>query len=177
MAVSEDMYEGQRQSIKVDQSHPTRSLPRLTSQEQMFVAAMNAGASVAEASRRCGITYSMGQKWKNREEIIAARDHYDEEFRRDILPHVQFNKDDAHHMYMEAYRGSANATEMVKAMDSLVKLHRLNEPEKAAEEKEINTLKQLEKQSVAALLKLAGYDASMLSPDDIAEGDFTDVES
>lgn len=175
MAVNQAIYEGQLSSMEVDQTLPSSPLPRLTAQERMFVAAINAGASVAEASRRAGISENTGRKWRDREDILMARDHYLREFERDVLPNVRFTKDDAHHMYMEAYRNSANATEQIKATDSLVKLHDLNAKQERPEEKEINSTKQLEKMSVQELLKLAEWKMNSLTPDDIAEGDFQDV--
>jgi transcriptional regulator with XRE-family HTH domain len=175
MPINEELYEGQRQSIRTDQAISTNPLPKLTAQEQMLVAALNAGASIAEAARRAGMSPQTASKWlKNREDLQQAMTHYRDEFQRDILPNVVFTKDDAHHMYMTAYRNSANATEQIKATDSLVKLHRLNEPEKREAEKEVNTAKQLEHYSVNELLKLAGYKLSSLNPEDIEDGEVTD---
>lgn len=174
MAINEELYEGQRQSIRTDQAISTNPLPRFTAQEQMLVAAMNAGASVTEAARRAGMTPAKAKKWLEREDIQQALAHYQDEFQQDILPHVTFTRDDAHHMYMTAYRNSANATEQIKATDSLVKLHRINEPENPREEKEVNTVKQLEHMSVEQLLKLAGYKLSGLNPEDIEEAEVSD---
>lgn len=174
MAMNEELYEGQRQSIRTDQAISTNPLPRFTAQEQMLVAAHNAGASVAEAARRAGMSPGMAKKCLEREDIQQALAHYQAEFQRDILPHVTFTRDDAHHMYMTAYRNSANATEQIKATDSLVKLHRLGEAEKAPEEKEVNHAKHLEHMSVNQLLKLAGYKLTGLNPDDIEDGEVSE---
>jgi len=174
MAINQELYEGQAMNIRNDQLISTCPVPRLTSQEQMLVAAINAGASVTEASRRSGFSVLMAKKTLAREDIQQSLNHYQDEFARDILPHVTFNKDDAHHMYMTAYRGSANATEQIKATDSLVKLHRLSEPDKAPEEKEVNNSKQFEGMSVNELLKLAGYKLTGLNPEDVEDAEVTD---
>ena len=174
MAVNEELFEGQRQSINVDQSLPTNPLPRLTSQEQMVVAAINAGASRKEAARRAGISPSTVSKWLEREDINQALNHYRDEFQQDVLPNVTFTRDDAHHMYMTAYRNSANATEQIKATDSLVKLHGVGKENEKAQEKEINSHKQLEDMPVTELLKLAGYKLASLNPENIEDGEVID---
>lgn len=174
MAMNEELYEGQRHSIRTDQAVSTNPLPRFTAQEQMLIAAHNAGASISEAARRAGMGFTTAKKWLEREDIQQALAHYLDEFQRDVLPHVTFTRDDAHHMYMNAYRNSANATEQVKATDSLVKLHRINDPETQKPEREVNTAKQLEHLSVEQLLKLADYKLSGLNPEDI--DDIEDVE-
>ena len=174
MAINEELYEGQKQSIRTDQAISTNPLPRLTAQEQMLVAAMNAGASVTEAARRAGMTPAKAKKWLEREDLQQALGHYRDEFERDILPNVVFNRDDAHHMYMSAYRQSGNATEMIKATDSLVKLHRLNEPEARAPERELNSSKQLEHLTIHELLKLADYKIASLNPEDIEDAEVGD---
>lgn len=175
MAINQELYDGQVKNIRNDQLITTQQTPRLTSQEQMLVAATNAGASITEAARRCGLSPLMAKRALEREDVQQSLHHYQEEFARDILPRVKFDRDDAHHMYMTAYRGSANATEQIKATDSLVKLHRLNEPEKKAEEKEINTSKQFEGMSVNQLLKLAGYKLTGLNPEDIEDVEDAEV--
>lgn len=179
MAVNEELYEGQQHSMAVDQRTPHSPAPRLTSQEQMFVAALNSGASKAEAGRRCGISLTAVNTWLKREDIQQAREIYLREFEHDILPNVKFTKDDAHHMYMEAYRNSGNATEQIKATDSLVKLHGLDKPEQSREEKEINTTRQLENMSAAELLKVAGYELTSLTADDedIEDAEFSDDDA
>lgn len=175
MAINEELYEGQRQSIRTDQALATAPLPQLTSQEQMLVAAINAGASVSEAARRAGMSAQTASKWlKNREDLQQAMAHYRDEFSRDIAPHVVFTKDDAHHMYMTAYRNSANATEQIKATDALVKLHRVIEEDAPKPEREINAAKQLEGKSAQELLKIAGYALASLSPEGIEDGEVTD---
>ena len=78
------------------------------------------------------------------------------------------------HFLIVKTRNSANATEQIKATDSLVKLHRINEPEKREAEKEVNTAKQLEHLSVNELLKLAGYKLSGLNPEDIEDAEVAD---
>lgn len=171
MAVNEELFEGQRQSIEVDQSLPSNPLPRLTAQERLVVAAINAGASNTEAARRSGLTAHRVAKLLEREDIAQALSHYSAEFQRDILPNVVFTRDDAHHMYMTAYRNSANATEQVKATDALVKLHGLTKENDKPQEREINSHKQLEDMPVQRLLELAGYKLAGLNPENVEEGE------
>ena len=166
MAVDPELIEGQRRSIETDQRLPNNPLPELTSQEQMFVAASVSGASAKEASKRAGIAEQTGRKWlKDREDIQQAVQYYRGEFKSEILPRIKFDAEDAHHMYMEAFRNSGNATEQVKATDSLVKLHGLTERDNKPEEKEVNSAKQLENKSARELLRLANMKLDSLSPD------------
>lgn len=79
---------------------------------------------------------------------------------------VEFTRDMAALMYLEAHRKAANATEEIKATDSLVKLYGLAAPEKH-ELKVTVTPDQVKDLSDDELLKLAGSDL-ILAPEDYA---------
>ena len=177
MPVNEDIFEAQRENIANDAkgSHPAPV--KLNAQEQMLVAAIVSGASLTEASRRTGIHPATGKRWLEMDHIKTAIDHYNTEFAQDVLPRVRFTKEDAHHMYMTAYRNSANATEQVKATDALVKLHRINEPERPDDSKDIRSFKQLENMSREQLLKLANLGLETLLPTgDTIEGEYDEAD-
>lgn len=166
--MNEQIFEGERTSIRVEVAQ-NAAFPRLNPQEQMVCAAILAGASVAEASRRAGTDSKKAHALLKQPHIQAYLDHKRAQFERDVLPHVSFTLEDAHHMYMTAYRNSGNATEQVKATDALVKLHRIGD--KPAE-KEINPTKmsatQLANVDTATLLRLAQIGLESIHP---VEGD------
>lgn len=177
MAVIEDLYQAQQQNIRNDVLDPHSELPKLTVQEQMFVACRIAGGNVTEASRRAGIAQTTGFIWEKKPHIAQAINHYTHEFATEIAPRVRFTKEDAHHMYMTAYRNAANATEQIKATDSLVKLHRLNEPEhtELRDLKDIRSPRQLEQLSRRELLRLANLGLDSLTPDgETLDGEYDD---
>lgn len=94
---------------------------------------------------------------------------YQMELRRTSLlaaAKVEFTRDMAALMYLEAHRKSANATEEIKATDSLVKLFGLAAPEKHELKVQV-TAEQVKELSDAELLKLAGSDL-ILDPEDYA---------
>ena len=166
MAVDPEHIDAQHRYIETDQRLPNNTLPELTSQEQMFVAASVSGATIRESAKRAGITETTAHNWlKRREDIQQAVKYYRGEFKSEILPRIKFDTEDAHHMYMEAFRNSGNATEQIKATDSLVKLHGLTDQRNKSEEKEVNSTKQLENKSAKELLRLANMKLDSLSPD------------
>lgn len=79
---------------------------------------------------------------------------------------LEFTKDDATRLYLEAHAKSATATEEIKAVDSLVKLHGLAEPEKVRVE--FTTREQLREADDTQLMELAGT-SILLSPEDYCE--------
>lgn len=137
----------------------------------MIAAALNAGASPNEAARRAGMTLDQVKVLMEREDFQVVQRHYADEFARDVLPRVKFGREDAHHMYMTAFRNAANATEQIKATDSLVKLHRIDKEPDVAPEKEINNHRQLENMSVEELLRIAGYKLASLNPEGIEDAE------
>lgn len=80
-----------------------------------------------------------------------------EEIRRQSIRagvQVMFTKDDAALMYLEAHAKAKDATEEIKAVDSLVKLYGLAEPEKR--ELTVTSREQLKELDDNALMALAG---------------------
>jgi hypothetical protein len=67
---------------------------------------------------------------------------------------ANFSRDDATRLYLEAHARAANATEEIKAVDSLVKLHGLAEPEKR--EVKVTRRDQLQELDDDALMELTG---------------------
>lgn len=93
---------------------------------------------------------------------------------RHSLPRVNFGVEQAHMMYMKAYHNAGTAMEMVRATDSLVKLHRLNEAPVVETPKTV-TARQLADLPVAELMRLAGLNVDSLTPGHI-EGEFEELE-
>ena len=67
---------------------------------------------------------------------------------------IEFTKDDATSLYLEAHATSETAAEKIRAVDSLVKLHGLATPEKV--EVQITSRSQMDALDDEALLKLTG---------------------
>jgi hypothetical protein len=81
---------------------------------------------------------------------------------------VQFTRDDAALMYLEAHAKSANATEEIKAIDSLVNLFGLKEPEK--KEVTVRGRAELQELSDKDLMDLAGQEI-LLDPSQYKRSD------
>ena len=160
-------------SIDADERTGALDLPRITSQQKMFVAALVGGLSTRSAAEQAGCSYDTGLKWARDEVIRAYRDRYEEEMGRS-LQRVKFTLDDAHGMYMQSYHMAATSAEMTKATDSLVKLHRLNDAPVVELPKSV-TARQLADLPVAELLRLAGLNVDRLSPGAI-DGEYEEVE-
>ena len=160
-------------SITADERTGALDLPRITSQQKMFVASLVGGLSIRAATEQAGCSYDTGLKWAKDEVICAYRDRYEEEMGRS-LQRVKFTLDDAHGMYMQSYHMAATSAEMTKATDSLVKLHRLNEAPVVELPKSV-TARQLADLPVAELLRLAGLKVDQLAPGAI-DGEFEEIE-
>ena len=134
----------------------------LTIQQEKLVQLVASGMSVAAAGRAAG--YSSPQTAREaakRPAVAKALEFLREEMRET----VNFKKENAHMMYMEAYTSSANATEMKNTVDSLVKLHGLAIPDNSTQVNiHVQGTKQLERMSDEDLLKLAGQDTKYLEP-------------
>jgi hypothetical protein len=78
---------------------------------------------------------------------------------------VQFTRDDAAIMYLEAHAKAKDATEEIKATDSLVKLFGLAEPEK--KDITISSRDQLKEMADEELMQIAGQDI-LLDPSQYA---------
>lgn len=159
-------------SITADERTGALDLPPITSQQKVYVAARVGGLNIRASAEQAGCSYSTAQKWERDELILAYREHYEAEFERETLPRVRFGIEDAHAMYMRAYHMSATGGEMVRATDSLVKLHRLAEAPVAEVPKTV-TARQLADLPVAELMRLAGMKIDQLAPG-VIEGELVD---
>lgn len=157
-------------SMEADERLATVELPRITSQQRVYVAARVAGLNQVASAREAGCSAQTARNWDRDPDVQAHLEHYTREMQEQSLPRVRFGIEDAHAMYMKAYHCSGTAAEMVKATDSLVKLHRLNEtPEK--EVPKTVTARQLADLPVSELMRLAGLTVDSLVPAPL-EGEF-----
>jgi phage terminase small subunit len=134
----------------------------LTVQQEKLVQLVASGMSVAAAGRAAGYaTPNAAREAARRPAAAKALEFLREEMRET----VNFKRENAHMMYMEAYTSSANATEMKNTVDSLVKLHGLATPDNSTQINiNVQGTKQLERMSDAELLKLAGQNTNYLEP-------------
>lgn len=166
--------DAQLASIEADEKLNLLDLPRITAQQKVYVAARVSGLSSRASAERAGACRATGLKWERDEVIQAYIAKYEEEMEKQSLPRVRFGIEDAHAMYMQAYHMSATAAEMVKATDSLVKLHRLNEVPTKELPTDV-TPQQLADLPVSELMRLAGLKVQSLQPE-LLEGQFEEVE-
>jgi hypothetical protein len=160
-------------SMEADEKLNNHDLPRLTSQQRVYVAARVGGLNIVQSSKEAGCGRATGGKWEADQAVQQHMDHYMTEMEQFSLPRVRFGLEDAHGMYMKAYHMSATATEMVKATDSLVKLHKLGDTQEKELPKTV-TARQLADLPVAELLRLAGLKVDGLAPE-MLEGEFIEV--
>jgi len=147
-------------------SYASLGIGRLTAQEETYVQRRTQGINPSAAARAANYKYPARAvaELAQREDINLAIS-YMREMQRQVAVQagaLEFTKDDATALYLEAHAKSATAMEEIRAVDSLVKLHGLATPERV----EINVTNrgQMETMDDEALLKLAGQDI-MLSPD------------
>ena len=159
-------------SIEADERTGALDLPPITSQQKVFVAARVGGLNIKASAEQAGCGYATAQKWERDPIIHAYRERYEAEFERETLPRVRFGVEDAHAMYMKAYHMAGTAAEMVKATDSLVKLHRLNDAP-TVEVPQTVTARQLADLPVGELMRLAGLKIDQLAPG-VIEGELAD---
>lgn len=157
-------------TMQADENLGTVDLPRLSTQQKVYVAARVSGLDIAAAAKAAGCSTRKGGIWEKDPDVQAWHDHYAAELEQHSLPRVSFGIEDAHAMYMRAYHLAGTAGEMVKATDSLVKLHRLGEAPVKEVPKTV-TAKQLADLPLAELLRLAGMKVDSLAPGDI-EGEY-----
>lgn len=144
----------------------TPGLHRLTAQEEHYVQMRVRGLNPNAAAKASGYTNVMKSvaELHQRPEIDEAIVFYREASKQAAIRAgaiAEFTKDDATRLYLEAHAKSANSTEEIKAVDSLVKLHGLAEPEKRTIE--ITSREQMETMDDAALLEITGQEI-LLSP-------------
>lgn len=147
-------------------SYASLGIGRLTAREETYVQRRTQGINPSAAARAAGYRQPARAvaELAQREDINLAIS-YMREMQRQVAVQagaIDFNKDDATSLYLEAHAKSATAMEEIRAVDSLVKLHGLATPERV----EINVTNrgQMETMDDEALMKLAGQDI-MLSPD------------
>lgn len=155
-------------------------IQRLSSQEEAYVLNRVRGLNPLASARAAG--YSRPARvvadFAERKDLDTAIIYLREMARQSILSGgADFSRDDATRLYLEAHAKSANATEEIKAVDSLVKLHGLAAPEKV--EVQVTRQEQITALDDDALMELAGHDFH-LSPDeymvkDVSDGNATDA--
>ena len=142
---------------------------RLTSQEQKYCYYIARGIEPESALKRVGYKGNLVDAMAElhmRQDINQTIEVIKEAQRQELHKaniEIAFTKADAHMMYLEAHAKAENASEEIKAVDSMVKLHGLNAPDKV--DINITTTEQLRELSDEELAKLAGSDI-LLSPDD-----------
>jgi hypothetical protein len=159
-------------TMQADESLGLHDLPRITSQQRVYLAARVSGMNLTAAAREAGCAAETGRKWEKDSVMIAHREHYDRQL-EETMPMVTFGRDQAHGMYMKAYHMSATSAEMVKATDSLVKLHRLGEAPEREVPKNV-TARELADLPLSELMRLAALTVDSLSPGDI-EGEYVEI--
>lgn len=145
-------------------------IKRLSSQEERYVLYRTRGINPIAAARSAG--YSLPQqavaKLAQNPDVIDALAYFRELSRQTAIKAgaIEFTRNDATVLYLEAHAKAANATEEIKAVDSLVKLHGLATPDKV--EITVTNKNQLEGLSDDDLLRMAGHEIH-LSPDQYHE--------
>ena len=137
------------------------NLNELTSQQETYVLARVGGMNMKASARAAGYSERSVYDVEKSPAVQKAIEYFREQNREE----VRFELADAHHMYMSAYRASANATEMKNTTDSLVKLHGVSKEEQTPLVNiQINGSKQLERMTDEELLELAGSTIDHLEP-------------
>ena len=136
---------------------------RLSSQEEYYVMLRVRGVNPSAAARSAGFkapAKAVAELAEN-QGITQAIAYFREMARSQAVAAgaIEFTKDDATALYMEAHAKSATATEEIKAVDSLVKLHGLLAPDKV--EVTITRRDQLESLSDEKLLEMSGHDLAL----------------
>lgn len=151
-------------------SYASLGIGRLTAQEETYVQRRTQGINPSAAARAAGFRHPARAvaEMAQREDITLAIS-YMREMQRQVAVQagaLEFTRDDATALYLEAHAKSATAMEEIRAVDSLVKLHGLATPDRV----EINVTNrgQMENMDDEQLLKLAGQDIQ-LSPDEYVE--------
>ena len=135
----------------------------LTSQEETYVLHRTRGINPTAAARSAGYTKPAiaVADLSERADVQRAIAYFREMSRQSALAAgaMEFSKDDATALYLEAHAKSACAMEEIRAVDSLVKLHGLATPEKV--EVKVTRVDQLESMDDEQLLKLAGKEIEL----------------
>lgn len=155
---------------EISGSYLSMGIERLTSQEEVYVQRRTQGLNPSAAARAAGFRYPARAvaELAEREDITLAIS-YLRDMQRAVAVSagaIEFTKDDATALYMEAHATSETAGEKIRAVDSLVKLHGLATPEKV--EINITSREQMDSMDDQALMEMAGQDI-LLSPDEYTE--------
>ncbi len=141
-------------------------------QEKSFINLIVRGVPPVMAARTLKIEDDRGLSMANdkdiHEAVTSMRNLYTEKLFGDVVE-IDFTRNDAALMYLEAHRKSATSTEEVKATDSLVKLFGLAVPEKKEIAIKHGSVEEFENLDTQKLIELSGTDI-LLSPED-----YTDV--
>ena len=153
-------------------SYASLGIEKLTSQEEAYVQRRTQGLNPTAAARSAGFSAPARAvaQMAEREDIKLAIS-YMREMQRQVAVSagaIEFNKDDATSLYLEAHATSETSAEKIRAVDSLVKLHGLATPEKV--EVNITSRSQMDELDDEALLKMAGMDI-LLTP-----GQYTEIK-
>jgi predicted solute-binding protein len=154
---------------------------KLDTQSQRFVMLYCSGMTYAAAGNAVGIDKSKIQRFANSDKIQHAIRLYRKEQKRA----VDFTREDAHAMYMDAFATSDNATEKKNVVDSLVKLHDVAKRPDPTPRNQVNiqinaTQEQLQSMPDDALLRIIGMDEGALTPtreDDVEDAILIDDEN
>lgn len=133
---------------------------------QLIVRGIKPERAATEIGQRPEYAYVLLSEPYVQQAIKQIREFFDPELYKSKIK-IDFTKDDATMLYMEAHRKAANSTEEIKAIDSMVKLHGLAEPEKR--ELKVTNIKQLRSMSDAQLQRMA-------EGEDIIEGDWEEID-
>lgn len=151
-------------------SYASLGIGRLTAQEETYVQRRTQGINPSAAARAAGFRHPARAvaEMAQREDITLAIS-YMREMQRQVAVQagaLEFTRDDATALYLEAHAKSATAMEEIRAVDSLVKLHGLATPDRV--EVNVTNRGQMENMDDEQLLKLTGQDIQ-LSPDEYVE--------
>lgn len=137
-------------------------------QEKSFINLVVRGVPPNMAARSLGMDDDQGIVLANdpdvHKSVTDMRKLYTDRLFGDKVE-IQFTKDDAALMYLEAHRKSATATEEIKAIDSMVKLFGIATPEKKEIAIKHGSVEEFENLDTNKLLELSGTDI-ILSPED-----------
>ncbi len=155
------------QQPNYDDDYFALGISSLTSQEESYVQLRARNVNPTAAARSAGYrqpAIAVADLAEN-PDVQRAIAYFREQSRQAAIDAgaIEFTRNDATAMLMEAHAKSATATEEVTALRELIKLHGLNTPETI----EVNFTRkdQLEEASDEELLKLAKQDIH-LSPED-----------
>nr|DAW72812.1 MAG TPA: hypothetical protein [Caudoviricetes sp.] len=140
---------------------PLLDIERLTPKEELYIQYRLRGLTPLAAAKRAqlGITNmeQLNALHDKKPQLDSALIYFRERVREKAINdgvEITFTRADAHMMYLHAHSHAADATEEIRAVDSMVKLWGLAAPEK--KQVEITNKKQLEMLSDQELQQLTG---------------------